>query len=597
MKRQQYLAISLLTFGLLMGAFNAEAQKDSLKLRQEVEVTKAYQPTVNEAVKINDIPVIKSEQTEPPVFDYSIFSKPVFSTFDLTPITAAKMIGDPRPEMGIGLLKLGFGNYITPYGELFFNVQPDKKSNFGMQFSTLSSFGDMSLKNSDQVKAIQSDNLAEIFGKRFYRKSTLSGSLAFDRKSFRYYGYTGDMLTDDQKDQMIPYFGDKQYFSKGTASVHLKSGTLSAYELNYDFGVNYHYLISKTGQSENEAIFSADLMKKYDKFFGGLQASLTHYTADSIFNRFSNTYAGKQQILINANPFIKWQTKTAFLQVGLNTTTVFDDDTDASLIIWPKLKAEWSPVDEILTLFAGMDGYLKHNTYSVIAAENPFVDPYHDVANANYKYIFSGGLKGKLTTKTNYVAEVSYSKVKDQHFYILESQNLYNPTATNRRLNNIFSWIYDDLNLLKLSGEVLHFVSDDFSVHFLGNYYSYQLNSELKAWQMPNFDMTLSGIYKPIDPLRLTADIFIVGKRTALLRDYELPQPTMLIPNPISTLRTDHEISMKPIVDLNVGADYQIAAKLKLFLKLNNLGFQKYEQWLGYTSKGFNWMAGLSYSF
>ena len=119
MKQQQYLAASLLTF-LLFGAVNAMAQKDSTKLRQEVEVTKAYQPTITDVLKINDIPKIQTEQTEAPVFDYSIYSKPVFSTFDVTPITAAKMVGDPRPEMGKGLLKLGLGNYLTPYGELFF---------------------------------------------------------------------------------------------------------------------------------------------------------------------------------------------------------------------------------------------------------------------------------------------------------------------------------------------------------------------------------------------------------------------------------------------------------------------------------------------
>jgi len=597
MERRLYIAAITLIFALFLGAKNAEAQRDSLKLKQEVEVTKAYQPTVNEAVKINDIPEVKNEQTEPPVFDYSIFSKPVFTTFDVTPIAAAKMVGDPRPEMGIGLLKLGFGNYITPYGELFFNVQPDKKSNFGMHFSSLSSFGDMSLRNGDQVKAVQSDNLAEIFGKKFFRKSTLSGSLAFDRKSFRYYGYAGDILTEDQKDQMIPYFGDKQYFSKGTASIHLKSETLSAYDLNYDFGINYHYLITKTGQSENEFNFTSELAKRFDKFLGGLQVGITHYSADSVFNRFSNAYSGKQQLLINGNPFIKWQAKTAFLQVGLNTTAVFDDDTDASLMIWPKINAEWSPVSKVLTLFAGMDGHLKHNTYSGIASENPFVDPYHDVANANFKYIFSGGLKGKLTAKTNYVAKASYSKITDQHFYILESQNLYNPLATNRMLNNTFSWVYDDLKLLNLSGEVLHFVSDDFSVHLLGNYYSYKLNAEQKAWQMPNFDLTLSGIYKPTDALRLMADIFLEGRRTALIRDYELPQSTIINPDPVGVLRTDHEIGMKPIVDLNFSADYQIATKFKLFLKLNNLAFQKYEQWHGYTSKGFNWLAGISYSF
>lgn len=597
MKRRLYIAGSTLFFALFLGAVNAQAQRDSLKMKQEVEVTKAYQPTVNEAVKINDIPVIKSEQTEPPVFEYSIFSKPVFTSFDLTPIAAAKMVGDPRAEMNNGLLKLGFGNYLTPYGELFFNVQPDKKSNFGMHFSSLSSFGDLTLKNGDQVNGTQSDNSAEIFGKKFFRKSTLSGSLGFDRKSFRYYGYTGEMLTDDQKDQMIPFFEDKQHFTQGTAAVRLKSESLSGYDLNYDFGINYHYMASKTGQTESELNFSSDLMKKYDKFWGGLHIGFTRYSADSIFNRFSNTFSGKQQILIDGNPFVKWEAKTAYLQAGLNITAAFDDDTDAALMIWPKVKAEWSPVKEVLTLFAGVDGHLKHNTYSAIAAENPYVDPYHDIANSNYKYILSGGFKGKLTARTNYVAEVAYSKIADEHFYVVQSQNLYNPQATNRILNNTFGWVYDDINVTKLSGEVLHFVSDDFSVHFLGNYYSYKLNSEQQAWQMPDFDATLSGIFKPTEQLRLTVDLFAIGKRKAQIQDYELPLPTIQNPDPVTVSRSDHEVSLKPYFDVNFGADYRLAEKLSVFMKLNNLAFQKYEQWSGYTSKGFNWMAGLSYRF
>lgn len=597
MERRKYITLSTLILALLFVVKNSEAQKDSLKLKQEVEVTKAFQPTVNDAVKINDIPEIKTEQTEAPTFDYSIFSKPVFSTFDVTPITAAKMVGESQPEMQKGLLKLGFGNYVSPYGEFFYNAQPGKKSIFGMHFRSLSSFGDLTLLNGDQVKAPHSDNLAELFGKRFFRKSTLSGSLAFNRKSFNYYGYTGDILTNDLKEQMIPYLGDKQHFSKGTANIRLKSETLSEYDLIYDFGINYHYQVSKTGQSENEAVISADLMKKYDKLFGILKASIIHYTADSIFNRFNQTFGPKQQIWFNINPSVKWVADNASLQLGLNSTMVFDDDTDASLMIWPKIKAEWSPVQEVLTLFAGLDGHLKHNTYSVIAEENPFADPYHDLANTNYKSVISGGLKGKLGPKTNYVAEASYSKVNDQHFFILESQNLYNPLALNRKLNNTFSWLYNDMKMLRLSGEVLHSVSDDLSFHLAGNYYSYQLNSNQKAWQMPNLDVTFSCIFKPTDRLKINTDLFIIGKRTALIRDYELPAPTIQNPNPVSLVNTDTEVNMKTVFDLNVGADYELSNKLNFFGRLNNLAFQKYDQWPGYTSKGFNWMAGFSYSF
>ena len=487
MKKQQYLAVSLLTFGLLTAAFNAMAQKDTISLKKEVEVTKAYQPTILDAVKINDIPQIKPEQTETPTFDYSIFSKPVFSTFEPTPVAAAKMVGDPKPAMGLGLLKLGFGNYMTPYGELFFNAQPDKNSNFGIHLKHLSSSGKVRLLNDDNVEAPESQNEAEVFAKKFFRRSTLSGSLAFDRHTFNYYGYTGDRLSDELKDQMIPYFQDKQYFSKGTALVRLKSGIVAATDLNYDFGIKYHYMVSKTGQTEHETVLSGDVNKKIDDLQGFLSASLTVYKADSIMSRFSGAYGKKRQTILRANPSVLLSSDEASLQIGLNTALSLDADTDASFLIWPKVKAEWSPVPQILTLFAGLDGRLQHNTYSSIATENPYVDPYHDVANANFKYIFSGGFKGKFSPKTNYVAEAEYSVVKDQHFYVSKGFEAFNSSSVVRRLENTFNVVYDDVNILKLSGEVMHSVSDNFSLHLHGNYYSYDLKTIEKPWQNAEF--------------------------------------------------------------------------------------------------------------
>lgn len=586
MKIRETFIITLLIMSATFGTLNVLAQKDTTRIKQEVEVVKAYQPVISEVDKINDIPKIKTEQPEAPVFDYSIFSKPVFSTFDVEPVAAAKMVGEPKPEMEMGLLKLGLGNYLTPYGELFFNSQPDKNSNFGMHFKHLSSWSEIGLLNGDIVKAPQSENVAEIFGKKFWRKSTLSGSLAFDRTSFNYYGYTGGLLSDELKDEMIPNFQDKQYFSKGTAKVGLKGENISPMAFNYDFGLNYHYFKSKTGQTENQTVLSGDMSKKYGKTFGLLNTSLTYYLADGVMNNFSKSIGPKQQIIIGFNPSVMRKSSNAKLIAGLNSTIVFDDDADASLLIWPKVKAEWSPVPQILTLFAGVDGHLQHNTYSNIAAENPYVDPFHDVLNTNFQYIVSGGLKGKISSKTNYVAEASYSKVRDQHFYMLYGRDVKNLSAFGlRSLNNTFDWVYDDLKVLKLSAEVMHSVSENFSLRLLGNYYSYELETIEKAWQMPDFDVTFSGIYKPTDQLKFTADIFVVGKRTALVSE------------PLFSSAPSLTVEMDPIIDLNMGGEYQFNKSLNFFVKLNNFGFQKYEQWLGYTNKSFNWMAGLSFSF
>jgi len=599
MKIRKIYRINLLIISMIFGSLNAVAQKDTVKLKQEVEVVKAYQPSISEVEKINDIPKIKTEQTETPTFDYSIFSKPVFATFDVTPVAAAKMVGEPKPELETGLLKLGFGSYLTPYGELFFNSQPDKNSNFGMHFKHLSSFGKILLLNDDKVKAPQMENVAEIFGKKFFRKSTLSGSLNFDQKSFSYYGYTGDLLTDDVKEQIIPYYQDKQSFAKGTANVRLKGENLSPSVFNYDFGINYHYFSSKTGQTENQTVFSGDVSKKYDNTFGLLNTSIIYYRADSLMNNFSNSFGPKQQILLKINPSVMWKTDGARLQVGVNSTIVFDDDADASLLIWPKVKAEWSPVPQILTLFAGVDGHLQHNTYSVIAAENPYVDPYHDVENANYKYVFSGGLKGKLSSKTNYVTQTSYSVVKDQHFYYLKINETPIPGYGGKEIEifNTFNWIYDDINILKLSGEVLHTVSDNFSIHLLGNYYSYDMKSKSKAWHMPNFDLTFSGIYQANEKLKFTTDIYVIGKRTALIYDGRIMTYGYGDNYGYSGVIGNRPIEMDPIIDLNVGGEYQFSNKLSFFAKLNNFSYQRYEQWLGYTNKSFNWLLGASYSF
>ncbi|MGE5427244.1 MAG: hypothetical protein ACM3O8_05070 [Methylococcaceae bacterium] len=584
MKISNTIKTALLMTSVVLVTLNASGQKDTVRLRQEVEVSKNYQPTVSEAEKINDIPKIKTEQTEPPTFDYSIFSKPVYSNFDLTPVAAAKMVGESKPEMENGLLKLGIGNYYTPYGELFYNVQPEKNSNFGMHFKHLSSWGKIKLLNDDKVKAPRSENVAELFGQKFFRRSTLTGRVSYDRNAFNYYGYPGDQLSDEQKQLMIPYFGDKQHFSQGTFDVNLKSGKAFADNINYDLGFNYHYFVTKTAQKEHQTVFSADLNKKFNSTIGLLNTSLTYYRAEGIKNRISNL-GQKQQVLLRIDPSVMWKTENAKLQLGVNTALLFDDDTNGSGTLFPKVNAEWSPVKQVLTLFAGADGYLQHNTYSAIAAENPYVDPLHDIKNAKVSYLLSGGIKGKLSSKTNFVTQASYSLVKDQHFYITRATNFNNPNATVQSLDNTFDVVYDDVNVFKLSAELLHSVSENFSLHFIGNYYSYTLTSIEKAWQMPNVDFTFSGIYKPAEKLKFTADIFVVGERTALITGAQ------------NSSVPANQVTMDPIIDMNAGGEYQFTDRLNIFFKLNNFGFQKYEQWLGYTNKGLNWLGGISYSF
>lgn len=581
--------ISLLPVFILVAVNIAQAQQNDKKLKQEVEVTKAYQPSVSDAFKINDIPQIKEEKTEKPVFEYSIYSEPVFSTFSVKPVQAATIVGEPKTELGKGLLKLGVGNYMTPYGELFYNAIPGDKSNFGMHFKHMSSHGKIKLINDDEVDAPFSDNYAEIFGKRFFRNSTLGISGFFDRKGFQYYGYSGVLLTDTQKEAIIPTWQDKQAFSKGGANIRLKSNPGARTGINYDLGLNYHYFGAKTGQREHLGKLNVNMDKDFDTFKGVLESSLTFYRADKIANRIVPASNQRQQILLMVNPSVVFKTENSLLQLGAKTYTMIDDDVAAKFTITPNVKAEWSPVENILTLYAHADGYLEQNVYSKIAAENPFAASDHDIRDTEYQYILSGGLKGKFSTKTNFLIGASYSGIKDMHFYVVNGLDNYLAASPLRIMNNTLDVVYDDIKLLKFTAEVFHAASENLSFQIKGNYYSYDLKTIAQPWHMPEFDVNLAINYKTSNNLTFTLDTYVLGNRKALFVDN---WSSFVLPGFTETV-----YSMDPVFDLNASVEYQFSDKLSFFLQLNNFAFQQYETWLGYTNQGFNALAGVNFSF
>ena len=583
------IKFSLLPVFILAAVVVANAQQEDKKLKQEVEVTKAYQPSVSDAFKINDIPQIKEEKTEKPVFEYSIYSEPVFSTFSVKPVQAATMVGEPKTELGKGLLKLGVGNYMTPYGELFYNAIPGNKSNFGMHFKHQSSFGKIKLMNDDKVDAPYSNNYAELFGKRFFRNSTLSISGFFDRKGLQYYGYTGALLTDAEKEAIIPTWQDKQAFSKGGAKLRLKSNPGARTAINYDMGLNYHYFGAKTGQREHLGKMDINLDKDFDTFKGILESSLTFYRADKIANRIVPTSNQRQQILLMLNPAVVFTTENSLLQLGAKTYTMIDDDVAAKFTVTPNVKAEWSPVKDILTLYAHAGGYFDQNVYSKIAAENPFAASDHDIRDTEYQYIVSGGIKGKFSSKTNYLIGASYSGIKNMHFYVVNGLDNYLAVSPLRVLNNTMDVAYDDLNLLKFSGEIFHAASKNLNFHLKGNYYSYDLKNIAQPWHMPEFDVNMAVNYRTSGNLSFTLDAYVIGKRQAVFIDN---WSSFVFPGFTETI-----YSMDPVFDLNASVEYLFNDKLSFFLQLNNFAFQQYETWLGYTNQGFNALAGINFSF
>jgi hypothetical protein len=582
---------------LISIAISSVAQQDTTLTRQ-VEVTKAFKPTISDVNKINEMPKIDETEHQPPNFDYNIYSQPILNTFSVTQLKAATINNTEKKETGYGLIRAGVGNYNKPYGEFFFNHLPSKKSIFGIHAKHLSSYGNITLEGGDKVDAPFSKNEAEIYFKHDFNKKILSVDVDFNHNGFNYYGYPKKTIPAIllEENQDINYQGTKQAFSKGGINIKLKNPTAELDDPVFNFNFKYHYFVTKTEQQEHFGEFQMDFQKPFETGTILTNAGVTFVQANDIFNQKLAEIGKKTQTWLFAKPAWYYEGKTANISIGFNAWFIMDNDMDALAKITPNIRANYMPVKDVIKLYAGIDGNYINNHYSKIAYENPFVDPMHDVSNSFEKLHFYGGFDGKLSSKTNFKIGADYSMIDDQPFYYL-NEYIYPDPATNPNpliVNNTFDILYDNIKLLKLNLEIFHTSSEKLNLLLSGNTYAYNLNEQNEAWNLPEWDATFSLDYKITEQLSVGTDIYLIGGRKALIKETSDIYSSS-IPPVSSTITKSYNLDTT--FDLNVNANYQITQKFAAFAQLNNFGFQQYQRWFGYPVQNFNGLIGISYAF
>lgn len=94
---------------------------------------------VKSSVKLNEQLFIKDTIKKIEAIDITITSKPIETSFLPSQILPAKMVNEPLSKLYHCLVKLGMGNYKTPYAEIFINNLRNKENVYGFRFKHLSS--------------------------------------------------------------------------------------------------------------------------------------------------------------------------------------------------------------------------------------------------------------------------------------------------------------------------------------------------------------------------------------------------------------------------------------------------------------------------
>jgi len=575
---------------LLLSSFIGYSQSDSI-MNKEVEVIKAYQPSISDANKIVSSPKISDTVKYSPVFEYKIKSTLVPVSKSIQNLPVVQLGNPPKTSSNTGLLKAGFGNALTPYGEFVLNTKPSRSTDFGIQLYHFSSNPSVKLSNELKVKSPYSNNLARIFVKNYFRKAILEWNLQYERDRFNYYGFPGtDSLLYRESENISNTLNKKQVFNNATANFNLKKIDARA-DFDYDITLGYNYFWNATGQKSHRGSYAGTYLINKQDFNISIGSQVDYFYQDSVRNLYTQQF-NHQFVYAGLSPQIIFERATWHLEAGLNLATIIDNDTSALFHVSPKIYFAYHPIKNILTVFAGTDGNLTTNNYQLMTLKNRYLNYNTEILPSQDLIKLFGGFKGKFSRNISYLFDVDYTIKSDETFYFLNQTNY--PTVSDQ-ISNVFDVRYDDLNVFRLGGKI-RYSSENVTIALQGNYYNYKAGSNSTITHLPDFDATLSTSVQITSKIKGKFDAAVIGPRKAEIntRTYNVVPATGLLSEPVFETKN---YDLKTIVSINLGAEYSYSRKLNFFLDIKNLINQKYEVWHGYNAQGILIMGGAAYTF
>jgi hypothetical protein len=512
--------------------------------------------TVKSFEKLNDRPSLIDSTKKIENINYSITSKPFKTYYSPNLISSAKMVNEPLNKLYHMMIKGGYGNYNMPYGEIFLNNQRNKEYALGLQFKHLSS----SWQLENQGYSGFSDNELYLTGKKFLNKHTLSANLNYLRNAVRFYGYNPSENINDSN-------SEKQLFNLLESKINLISHLPDSGKLNYDMNLNFHYLNDAYKMNEiytglNGLLKSTVKGEKLNVYAG----------VDNYYNR--NDSDTINNLLVRLMPYFEAGGKKWKADLGILAVMDQFSDSTPKFNFYPRLNIYYDVYRSIIVPYAGLGGDLKKNSFRSYTQENPFLISNPNFRNTSYNLEIFGGLRGSLSSQTNYDIGVNYQTVSNLPLFVLD----YTLARNNR-----FKVIYDEGNILKFSGQIKYTRKEKINISALANYYLYQLKNNEYAWQRPALDVKLSANYNIKSKIITKLDVYYISNQWALST---VSHTGAYVTGPKN---------LTGIADINIGAEYRYSKFLSAFINLNNLGNFRYYRWENYPTQRFNFMVGFSF--
>ncbi len=540
---------------LLLFSLNLFAQqKDDTVKTEVIEVTKSFNPEVQDAFKLTVNPdSIQVIEKKIPV-EISIRSVPVASTFEPEKgsMSEFQFKGNYQEFPGSYAL-MGVGNYMHLWTQAFLDYKVTERLQTGFFFNHFSTQG----KKGDDLLNPAYTTQANVL---FNYKNDKS-------KWFIDMGYEGKInylnispFINPQPVPLVSYLNyddlRKNNFFHLSLDGKIKESLLK--ETSFDFTSFW----DPDNNTENTIQFLSHFtipigdielknQVKSDLVAGNIKIPFTDKTEKFTYTNFD----------LGIIPAFTYTSDN--LEANIGAKVYYQNHEDYNkLQILPDLRLNLSLIYETLNIFAGFEGDLYQNSFKNLQNQNPYLIP-QEMKPMLKPIDLYGGIKGNFSSSFSYELRMGYKKYNNYAFFTA----LYSPA------NLPYGIFYDDLTQSYFASAVNIGIGNklDFKLDF--EYDQNNPENLTKAYFLPDYKVKTILFFRPSEKLSMDMALFNVGSR----------------PGDYTTLSS--------YTDLNLGIHYQVNKEFSAFIKGNNLLNKSYEIYSGYPVEKMQIMGGVLYKF